>query len=204
MTVKIIGSISDIKDIFSKVAYSMSDSDTRYYLKGICLEITEKERFLVSTCGYTMGIVNLHDYPSVNIIYNSKKDFKVIISNHVVKEILKLKNSSAVIEIIVKDTDKNKNKGNVSISYNDKSIGLSVIKKYDNIDAAYPDWRKIIPSNNSKLIYINCNFLSSIAKTFGKNKPLAICIDKENPKNPMYFLDKEGNKFIIMPMNLNF
>ena len=139
----------DFHSIISKVDFSMANDDTRYFLNGMFWEINSNLLRAVSTDGHRMSITEA--------IIDSKVLDSTSQSIIPRKAILELK------KIVGKTED------NINIclgkNYLKANFGsFTFISKL--IDGRYPDYQKVIPKNNTKLLDIDRQiFKNSLLRT---------------------------------------
>lgn len=134
----------DFHHIISKVDFSMANDDTRYFLNGMFWEINANLLRAVSTDGHRMSITEA--------IIDSKvldSTCQSIIPKKAITELKK----------IVEKTDKTI-KICLGKNYLKAEFGSFVfISKL--IDGRYPDYQKVIPKNNTKLLAIDKQVLKN-------------------------------------------
>lgn len=97
---------------------------TRYYLQGVCIDVTAAGVRLVATDGRAMGVIkSIHDCDYDGI------DTQIIIPCDVVTTIVKMAGRGALVTLVGVD-------GSVSVD----GLGLTFKPR----DARYPDWRRVI------------------------------------------------------------
>lgn len=134
----------DFHHIISKVDFSMANDDTRHFLNGMFWEINSNLLRAVSTDGHRMSITE-------SII-----DSKVLDSTS--QSIIPKKAITELKKIVGKTED------SINIC-----IGKNYLKaKFGNfafisklIDGRYPDYQKVIPKNNNKLLSVDKNVLKN-------------------------------------------
>jgi DNA polymerase-3 subunit beta len=158
--------------MIDKTRFAISNDETRYYLNGLFLQGMKKEDGFelrtVATDGHRMALSFLSD---VKI----KTPFGVILPKKSVAEIRRTIDGSKTIKISV---------SRVKIKV--QTAQTTIVSKL--IDGEYPDYEKIIPKNNEKIIVLN-------KKTFFD------CVDRvstvANDKHRSVKLVVEGGKFIL-------
>lgn len=136
---------STFKKLLGNVYYCMADKEARIFLNATFLEVKDSELFLVATDAHRLGYVN---HKLDNIQTNSS----CIIPRKSILELYKLmENGSEPITISIYPSQVHFEIGQ------HKSLITKVI------DGKYPDYGKVIPLNNDKLVLINrLNFLASL------------------------------------------
>lgn len=134
-------SAPDLRAIIDRTKFAMSTEETRYYLNGIYLHATEKDGVevlrTVATDGHRLA---LFDMP---LPENAAGMPAVIIPRKTVGEIRKLIEDAA-------DT--------VQISLAESKIRFTfdhIVMTSKLIDGTFPDYTKVIPSGNDKLVEVN-------------------------------------------------
>jgi hypothetical protein len=123
-------------------AIAASNEETRYYLKGVCVEHTPDGPVFVATDGHRL-IATRHDWGE-----NEKPEFApFIIPLDLIKKIKIVKKSGYIGTITInKDKDPEKRTPHVSIEYAGATISGFAI------DGIFPDWRRVIPRNEPSSI----------------------------------------------------
>lgn len=120
----------NLKEALKKTAFSMATQDIRYYLNGMLLQIENNQLELVTTDGHRLGYTKAE-------LENSSDDIKIIIPRKTVHELQKLLRDSDDI---------------ASVEVNDNQVvfkfsSLELITKI--IEGKFPDYRKVIPIDNT-------------------------------------------------------
>jgi len=124
-----------LKDLLQNVKYAMAANDSRAFLNGMLFEIKDNKFNLVATDAHRLGFVSYtlaEDTPEISVIVPRKT-------------ILELD------KLLVNDTTVTIKIYNNQISFNLDSG--QIISKI--IDGKYPEYDRVIPSNNDKLCLIN-------------------------------------------------
>jgi len=139
-----------ILKLLNKTKISISNDETRHYLNGIYLHKTEIEDKI-----YLTGVAtDSHRLSSSSVEINSKIEFESII--------LPKKTIYQLIALLEEDT------GVIKISNNKSKIKFEMkngvlISKV--IDGRFPDYSKVVPKNNDKILEIKLNkFKNSIER----------------------------------------
>jgi len=127
---------SDLKRLFEQTHFCMAQQDVRYYLNGLLFELTDKKLRAVATDGHRMAVTELGLDKSI------KSERQVIVPRKGVQEMMRLLN----------DTDDTV----------DLQFGTNHLRAQTNefiftsklIDGRYPDYTKVIPHSQSKLIHL--------------------------------------------------
>ncbi|MHB8919979.1 MAG: DNA polymerase III subunit beta [Halothiobacillus sp.] len=121
--------------LIEKTQFSMAQQDVRYFLNGLLLEVNPTEIIAVATDGHRLAYAQLvHDCPN-----QAKR--QVIIPRKMIGEMLKS---------LTRDSDVL-----VDISLRDNQIELLIGDNYlisKLIDGKYPDYTRVIPKANSKIL----------------------------------------------------
>lgn len=141
------------KSLFNTVAFAAAKNDIRYYLNGLCLDITNDSLTVVGTDGHRLALATINtDELEVPILQSTLTDNKqVIIPNKAVAEILRnIDASDDLITIIIDD-----NKVKVVFSKN-----LTLVSKL--IDGRYPNYKDVIPKQGNMVMEVNTEDLRKI------------------------------------------
>ncbi len=138
----------DLVNLIDKTRFSISDDASRYYLNGLFLQTRDDEdgRKLVgvSTDGHKLSVITLN-------YFNGKDPVNgIIIPKKTLPEIKKILLSSTKEEVII-----SLSKTKIKIETEDTII----ISKL--IDADFPDYKKVIPQENNKILNVEKSVLSS-------------------------------------------
>ncbi len=139
---------NDLVSIIDKTRFSISDDPSRYYLNGLFLQTIEDDGIklnAVSTDGHKLSVITIN-------YYNGNGEINgVIIPKKALPEIKKIAAS-------VNDND-------IKISASKTKIKIEtedtiIISKL--IDAEFPDYKRVIPKDNDKILRVNKREISSI------------------------------------------
>ncbi len=133
---------SELKNLIDRTRFAISTEETRYYLNGIYLHAAEsgehKVLRAVATDGHRLARFEMPLPPSASEIPG------VIIPRKTVGELRKL----------IEDVD-----GEVEVALSETKIrfafGATVLTS-KLIDGTFPDYQRVIPSGNDKIVKINC------------------------------------------------
>jgi len=103
----------------------VSKEETRYYLKGVCVQAIDKQVYIVSTDGHRLICFK----PEITV----ERDFSVIIPTKTIAD-LKLNKNIDIAEITISNDDKQ-----VTLSYCGNSMTFAPI------DGVFPNWKAVIP-----------------------------------------------------------
>lgn len=136
-------------NIIDKTRFSISDDPSRYYLNGLFLQTREEDDGIkfcgVSTDGHRLSVIKINNYEGQNNING------VIIPKKALPEIKKVLCSIPEDEVKVYLS-----KTKIKIE-TDNTIIISKL-----IDADFPDYNRVIPQNNNKVLKANKKLLTNI------------------------------------------
>ena len=127
---------NDLKKLFAQTHFCMAQQDVRYYLNGLLFELTDKKLRAVATDGHRMAVTELQLEKAF------KADRQVILPRKGVQEMMRLLNDSE---------DK------VELQFGTNHLRASTsefVFTSKLIDGRYPDYTKVIPHSQSKLIHL--------------------------------------------------
>jgi DNA polymerase III subunit beta len=107
----------------------VSKEESRFYLKGVCVQAIYKQVYIVATDGHRLICFK----PEITV----ERDFSVIIPTQTIAD-LKLNKNVDIAELSISDDDKQ-----VTLSYCGNSM------TFLPIDGAFPDWKRVIPNTIS-------------------------------------------------------
>lgn len=134
------------KTLMSRVQYAMAVQDIRYYLNGLLLIAEEHSIRLVATDGHRLAFASMPmELPNMNT--------SVILPRKIILELLRLlPDSDEPLSIEVFDTQ-------VRFSFG----SITIISKV--VDGKFPDYQRVIPLDNDKIIMLNRQaFLSALQR----------------------------------------
>ena len=162
-------SAADLIRLIDKTSFAMSLEETRYYLNGIYLHALKDEKKLrtVATDGHRLSRVDM-DLPD-----GSENIPGVIIPRKTILEIRKL----------LEDQE-----GSVSLSISENKVMLSlneVILTSKLLDGTFPDYSRVIPEKNEKILSVSNQLLSEAVDRVStvstdKTRAIKINIQKNN------------------------
>ena len=126
----------NLRELISKVQYSMAVNDSRVFLNGLLLEIKENQLRLVATDAHRLSFVN---FPLADTL----TDINAIIPRKTILELHRL----------LEDNDEQ-----VTIKMYPNQVFFETQNKQlitKVIDGKYPDYERVIPLTNDKLCLIN-------------------------------------------------
>ena len=126
---------AQLKGLLSHTAFAMAQQDVRYYLNGLLLEVTAEHIASVATDGHRLAIAKLQTALGSG-------EYSVIVPRKAVTELGRL----------ISDED-----GEVTVRLGSNNIELT----FDDlrftsklIDGRFPDYHRVIPIGNDKLVHI--------------------------------------------------
>lgn len=134
---------STLKDFMDKTRFAMSMEETRYFLNGIYLHAYQNNELrVVATDGHRLAKV------TAAMAKGAENIPGVIISRKTVNEVLKLAQDEVIdVEILLSDTQ-------ISFKFSDVYLTARLI------DGTFPDYEKVIPQKNDKVILIDMDSFS--------------------------------------------
>lgn len=141
-------SCDDLKDVIDRTKFAVSTEETRYYLNGIYMHVKNEGGMsvlrVVATDGHRLACV---ESPIPNGAENMSG---VIIPRKTVGEIRKLIDDAGVDNVLVSLSD-----NKIRFTIEDVTLTSKLI------DGTYPDYERVIPTNNDKKIELNVKELSA-------------------------------------------
>jgi DNA polymerase-3 subunit beta len=126
----------DLKELISKVQYSMAANDARVFLNGLLLEVKDNELHFVATDAHRLGYVS---YALADML----PDMSTIVPRKTILELYRLlEDSDDLVTIKIYPNQ-------VLFETQNKQLITKVI------DGKYPDYGRVIPLTNDKLCLIN-------------------------------------------------
>ena len=121
-----------LRDVYGNIAPAISTEETRYYLNGICAHGEEGKLKLAATNGHCISAILCGD-----IDYDGPR---IIIPRSNIVQIIKMMVSyNGPVTVTV---------GNAKVSYAYGNVTLST----KTIDGDFPDYMRVIPTNNDKIV----------------------------------------------------
>ena len=160
----------DIKRLFLKTRFAISQEETRHYLNGIYLHSSKADKVAlraVATDGHRLACID------ANPPKNSEDIPGIIVPRKVVGEVLKL----------LEETD-----SEVQISLSETKVRFSigsVTLTSKLIDGAFPDYARVIPAGNNEVLSVDRKALSKavdLVSTVSTEKSRAIKLGLRNSK----------------------
>lgn len=132
---------NELKQLIDNTAFSMAQQDVRYYLNGLMLSVDENMIRTVATDGHRLAVSELEKSTGVN---NSQQ---IILPRKGVLELARL-------------LDNSDNEVNIQISSNHIRITMNELTYTSKlIDGKFPDYNRVIPKNNDKIIHADKSLL---------------------------------------------
>ncbi|MHB8474299.1 MAG: DNA polymerase III subunit beta [Sulfuricaulis sp.] len=128
---------SELRRLYEQTHFCMATQDVRYYLNGLLFELTEKKLRAVATDGHRMAVTELL------LEKNIKSERQIIVPRKAVQELTRL----------LSDTD---DTAELQLGVNHFRVLTSeFIFTSKLIDGRYPDYTKVIPHTQTKLIKLS-------------------------------------------------
>lgn len=125
---------SSLKSLFEQTHFCIAQQDVRYYLNGLLLEFVDKRLRAVATDGHRMAI------SEIALEKPAKSERQVIVPRKAIQEMMRLLDDpDGLVEIQVSTNH-----------FRAQTNGLVFTTKL--IDGKYPDYTKVIPHSQSKLL----------------------------------------------------
>lgn len=122
----------------------VSKEETRFYLKGVCLQNIDHSLMIIATDGHRLIAFK----PG---IYVPGSDFSVIMPTEAINN-LKLKRNASTGLVTIRDN-------NIEIDYNDTKVTCKAI------DGSFPHWQRVIPQSISgKTAQFNPQYVADFVK----------------------------------------
>ena len=156
--------------LLNKTKISISNDDTRHYLNGIYLHLTEAN----SRSFLTAVATDSHRLSSSSLEINETNGFKSVI--------LPRKAVYQLCNLLAETSDKL----SMSISENKIKFTLGNIKLISKvIDGKFPDYKKVVPTNNDKTLLVSTKeFISSIERvttvSIDRKEGVKLLVNKDN------------------------
>jgi len=153
-------------ECIKKTQFSISNDEARYNLNGLMIQIENEKMNFVSTDGHRLSIATI-DFTSSTDLPNS------IIPKRAVSEI------SKIITGLTEDVTINVSSNKISVHAG------SVVFTSKLIDGSFPDYKRVIPSSNDKILSVECGILAkavelvSVANMGQDNKGMIFSISEK-------------------------
>lgn len=175
-------------------AIACGKDETRYYLKGVCIEHSEDGPIFIATDGHRL-ICTRHDWMDASVC----RFDPVIIPFELIKRI-KLNKKIDIAEITI---EKNGTSRMVKIMY------CGAMYAEGEIEGTFPNWRAVMPREHSREFALyNADYVAAFKETIkilgGQCEPLV----SHNGGNPAFVdfgdIDDKLQSFgVLMPMRMN-
>ena len=173
--------------LLNKTKVSISNDDTRHYLNGIFIHLTESGQKT-----YLTGVAtDSHRLSSSSMEIESGKNFNSLI--------LPKKTVFQLCSLL----EENKNKLFIQISDTKIQFSIGNVKLISKvIDGKFPDYRKVVPSDNDKVLNVlSKDFIDSIERvmtvSLDRKEGVKLIINKDNIKLSVNSTNSgEGNEII--------
>ena len=160
---------SDLARLIDKARFAISTEETRYYLNGIFLHLTEAHgrNFLTGVA------TDSHRLSSSSLEIDSSKFNSIILPRKTVFQLCSLLSES---------TDQL----NMQTSENKIKFTLGKIKLISKvIDGKFPDYKKVVPTDNKKILSVSSrDFINSIERvasvSLDRKEGVRLLIEKDN------------------------
>ena len=130
-----------LRALLEATQFSMAQQDVRYYLNGLLLEFAGKSLRAVATDGHRMAIA------SAELAATVKNERQIIVPRKGVIELIRSLTPSDGPATLRVGTN------HMQVSCGDTILTAKLV------DGRFPDYTKVIPSNQTKLVRIQCNEL---------------------------------------------
>ena len=148
LNIQFVLSATELKRMIDKTKFAISNEETRYYLNGVFLHQTQKNSIdilrAVATDGHRLARVEMP------LPEGAGQMPSVIVPRKAVVEIRKL----------IED-----NESDVSISLSESKLCCKIgdtVLTTKLIDGTFPDYERVIPTGNDKLMNVNCRELAEV------------------------------------------
>ena len=128
-----------LKDLLSKTQFCMAQQDVRYYLNGLLLEVEGNQLHGIATDGHRLAI------SSVELSKPANEQRQVIVPRKGIHELVRFLHDSD------SDVKMQLSSNHIRVSIDDLLFTAKLI------DGRFPDYSKVIPASQSKIINLNRN-----------------------------------------------
>lgn len=181
----------NLKTVNALAKYIAPKSDTRFYLNGVLIEVTENGRFYAATDGHKLVVIR-----------EAKQETDAIgqwiLPRDVILGIKLQKAGRSVLET----AEFNQENGKASITY------CGTETRFGLVDGKFPDWRRVVPSKTSgEVAQFNPDYLVAIrdcaAATVGVGKNTGLSILHNGGNASLYQANSPDFIAVIMPLRIN-
>lgn len=181
----------NLKTVNALAKYIAPKSDTRFYLNGVLIEITENGRFYAATDGHKLVVIR-------EARQETDTNGQWILPRDVILGIKLQKAGRTVLETAELETDGAKAK----LDY----CGTGTVFSF--VDGKFPDWRRVVPSKTScEVAQFNPDYLVAIrdcaAATVGVGKHTGLSILHNGGNASLYQCNDHNFIAVIMPLRIN-
>jgi DNA polymerase III subunit beta len=137
---------ADLRAMFGRVAFAQSKEVTRYYMMGVCLQRDDDRLIAVASNGHCLATW------SGGVAFDDAGDTRlpdVIVASKTVDQIVKLIDGHDGPLVM-----------RFSESKMSVAIGAAVLTS-KLVDGTYPDWRRVVPSANDKMLMVDAEALTA-------------------------------------------
>lgn len=181
----------NLKTINALAKYIAPKNDTRFYLNGVLIEVTENGRFYAATDGHKLVVIREARQETDAI-------GQWILPRDVILGIKLQKSGRSVLET----AEFNQENGKASITY------CGTETRFGLVDGMFPDWRRVVPSKTSgDVAQFNPDYLVAIrdcaAATVGVGKHTGLSILHNGGNASLYQCNDHNFIAVIMPLRIN-
>lgn len=181
----------NIKTINALAKYIAPKSDTRFYLNGVLIEITENGRFYAATDGHKLVVIR-------EARQETDTDGQWILPRDVIMGIKLQKSGRSVLET----AEFNQENGKASITY------CGTETRFGLVEGKFPDWRRVVPSKTSgEVAQFNPDYLVAIrdcaAAAVGIGKYSGLSLLHNGSGASLYQASSPDFIAVIMPLRIN-
>ena len=160
MPIKFVLTAPDLRNLIDTTKFAVSTEETRYYLNGIYLHFSDKTNLTaVATDGHRLALSRLQSPAGAESMPS------IIVPRKAVSELRKLLDGeSQEVDVRLSETRAEFCVGDIRLTTK-------------LIDGSFPDYKRVIPEGNDKIIAIDVNFLSAAVdrvSTIASDKSRAI------------------------------
>lgn len=180
------------------VAQFSADKDIRFYINGVCIQNKKDGLFAVATNGHILAYARLGEA-------QSEQEFEFILSNAFVKDAILSFKDAGDLTIEQKTIE-----GQNYIEAN----GASTRKSMKAMRGCYPDWRRVVPSEDAEpvadTVGFNPKYLAVFEKAykafkkFDKTIGEGVAVTLHGPTSAAVFVPRDVPeiKAVVMPMRV--
>ena len=163
-------SVNDLRGLIDRTRFAISTEETRYYLNGIYLHVTGEDSQVlraVATDGHRLARVEM------GLPEGAAKLAGIIIPRKAINEVRKL-------------VDEVENSVEIGLSETRIQFSLDHITLMSKlIDGTFPDYERVIPTNNEKVMKVPCGLFASAVDRVAtisteKSRAVKLAVDDSN------------------------